>query len=323
MFLLLCIVVCLATFALAVLAGGALTQIFLLLLRHRALQFRLMRFPSRLFALRILPWALSAVLTFGFVLPSFLLLEPRHTSEQPGRYLLILAVAGASLITAVGARIGRLVSKTALLSRKWLQSACRAPVCADVPVYQVESPASLFAVMGIFKPRIFVGQGALEVLHEGELRAAIAHEMAHASSLDNLKHLILSVTQLPRFFSKFDALETAWRNAAELEADRRAVRSGISPLDLGAALVKIGRITNVSESSVAGVSHFVSTDESSILKMRVYQLQGLVMEENSPPSSELRPHWWIFFGALLLIAYAETFQTSLVPVHRAIEWLVS
>ena len=322
MFVLLCIVICLATFAIAVLAGGMLTQIFSLLLHHRALQLRLIRFPTLLFALRILPWVLSGVVTLAFVLPSFLLLEPRHTSERPERYLLILAVAGALLITGVGARISRLVFKTTQLSRNWLQGARRASVCMDVPIYQVESPASLFAVTGIFRPRIFVGQRALEVLHEGELRAAIAHEMAHASSLDNLKQLILSITRIPRFFSKY-ALEIAWRTAAELEADRRAVRSGISPLDLGAALVKIGRITNVSESSLVGVSHFVSTGQPSTLEMRVYQLQALVIEENSLPSPELRSHWWILFGALLLIAYAATFQTSLVPVHRAIEWLVS
>ena len=37
-----------------------------------------------LFALRILPLALSSLVTFAFTLPSFLLLEPRSTNEAIG-----------------------------------------------------------------------------------------------------------------------------------------------------------------------------------------------------------------------------------------------
>ena len=53
-----------------------------------------------LFVLRVLPLALSAIVTFVFTLPSFLLLEPRSTDEAIGTAPLALGLCCVILLAA-------------------------------------------------------------------------------------------------------------------------------------------------------------------------------------------------------------------------------
>src|SRR5580693_393545 len=73
-----------------------------------------------LFALRMLPFALAAIFTLVFTLPSLLLLAPRSTNEAIGTAPLILglccmAVLLAGIVRAVSAQI-----RTSRVLAKWL-----------------------------------------------------------------------------------------------------------------------------------------------------------------------------------------------------------
>ena len=63
----------------------------------------------------------------------------------------------------------------------------------DVPVYCLDgaAPGSVLAVLGFFRPKIFVARQIVDTLTRAELMAAVEHERAHVTSFDNMKQLAL------------------------------------------------------------------------------------------------------------------------------------
>ena len=53
-----------------------------------------------LFVLRMIPWLVSAVVTLAFVVPSFLLLEPRAVRESMSPVLVVLCICGMAVMLA-------------------------------------------------------------------------------------------------------------------------------------------------------------------------------------------------------------------------------
>lgn len=320
MYLALGATVCLAIFCLTTFVTALLANLVAGSLRCLDVT-RISRLPALLFIVRISPLLVGAFVTLGFAVPSFILLEPRHTVETPEPYLLALAAAALLSICVVIFRCAHLVSATNRLSRKWLRKAQRLDVCASIPVYRIESPESLVAVTGIIRPRVFVGRQALATLTEEELKAAIAHELAHVRSLDNLKQLILSITRLPRLIGHLAGVDTAWSKAAEVAADHEALRQGVQPLALASALVKIGRLARISlDSSAVAASHLVPPGHPSALAMRVEHLQCWLAEANRPRPNSSVP--WPDLISIVVLAYALILPTSLPLAHRLIEWMV-
>jgi hypothetical protein len=100
------------------------------------------------------------------------------------------------------------------------------------------------ALAGIMRPRILVGEPARRLLSGDELDVALAHELAHQQTGDNLTRVLMRCA--PDFLAGTRTarrLETLWAGEAECLADATAV--GNSPTRaalLASALVKIGRI---------------------------------------------------------------------------------
>jgi beta-lactamase regulating signal transducer with metallopeptidase domain len=185
--------------------------------------------------LRVLPFVLSAAITLFLAFPSFLLLEAHSMDEDVGTFALSVSAAlflGAGLyqVMTAAARTRRVVAQCLEGARRFTAAEAASTLV---------SPHSVLPLMlvGIRIPKVLISEAARSVLSEGELRAAVRHELEHSSSRDNLKKAVLSCLPFPGMAG----LERAWQEAAELTADRRAVSSREEALDLASALIKLSR----------------------------------------------------------------------------------
>ncbi len=56
----------------------------------------------------------------------------------------------------------------------------------------------MIAVVGAFRPKMFIAEQIFLSLDKQELAAAVAHECGHLAARDNLKRLILKISQTLR-----------------------------------------------------------------------------------------------------------------------------
>lgn len=312
-FVSLCVAVCLATTALCIAAGVLAAQALWVCLCRIGLQRRALRYPSFLFLIRTLPLTLPVVFVCFAVLPSFLVLEPRQTAEKPDWWLAALAAFSLLAIGFAMTKLARTLISTRRAEREWMQSARRIDSPASIPIYELKHPDYLVAVVGLFSPHVFLGRRILAALTPEELQAAVAHEVAHVRSFDNLKQALLSATGMRDFFSPIDR---AFRSAVEISADERAMSSRVSPLDLGSAIVKVARLKAVAPQIAA--SHLVPDFESSALQLRVDHLQAAL--EGPSLSKGLRYGWLI--ASMLLMIYLIKLPLWLALAHQLTELLV-
>jgi Zn-dependent protease with chaperone function len=325
MFLSLCVLVCLASFLIAGIVGVLAVFLAIQLVRIFRMEKIVGRTPLLLFLLRIFPAALALGTALGFVLPAFLLLEPRHTAETPGIALLLPAMAATVLLGICSARGARLLRETHRASRSWLKSAKRMLVPgSSYPVCCVPGASSLIAVTGLVHPQVFVGERALEALSGKELKAAIAHEVAHIRSFDNLKQFILRITAFPTWLRPLSTLEVAWMQASEFAADDAALRNGASALDLASALVKIGTLKRVTTANPSvAASHLIPPQCESAIPLRAERLrQALITHECSSQPPACAPNGLMALS-LATALYLLVLPRVLPVIHSAIEWLVA
>ncbi|HEY6351562.1 MAG TPA: M56 family metallopeptidase [Candidatus Angelobacter sp.] len=280
-----------------------------------------------MFALRALPLFLAGLITLGFALPAFLRFEPRSSGEIMGLRLLILAACGGLTVCAISIRCGRVILATRRARKEWRShSMLVQPEGVPVPVYCSRGPYPLLAVTGVFRPQIFVASTVTQSLSAKELSAAIAHEMTHVSSRDNLKRMVLKLTQLPRWLNLFHHSDAAWVNASEIAADEGAIAGGASALDLSSALVKVGRLgTPAPISSAIAGSHLLPETAESCIAMRVMHLEKLLDDRQRPSrphNDQGRTYWPVFSLALFIVGYAICLNAVLPWMHEALELLV-
>jgi hypothetical protein len=319
----LCVVLCLGIFSLSLFASAAAAEALAALLSYFGRGKRFMRSPALLFTLRIFPFAFSLALTVSLALPAYLLLEPGETGEAPQTYLLALAGVALFALVVFAVRLLRLLSTTSRVLRHWHKNAIRIDIPAPVPIFQIEAPPALFAVVGMFKPRVFVGREALTCLTQEELEAAISHELAHVRSLDNIKRTLLKVTRLPICFRNLRTIDSAWADAAELQADERSLAQ-TSAVDLSSAIVKIARLQVLPWAVTmqpVPACHLVSSNQSSAMAVRLERLRSLL--EMPTYSAAARNKYvipWLIGVAIL--AYCVEVQSLLSITHRVMEALV-
>lgn len=318
----LCATLSLAVLFLGTAAGALLSNSAAWLAWHLANRDRLLRFPGLLFFARVFPIAFGAVITLGFALPSFLLLEPHRSVEAPEHYLIAIAMLALAGIVVVISRCARLFFLSRRTVREWLETAELLPISSSIPVYQIPSPESLVAVVGIRHAKVFVGKGAVASLTVDELKAAVAHELAHVSSLDNLKQFVLRITRLPWFLVSLSKVELAWSASAELLADANALKSGTSVLELSSAIVKVGRLKAAPmEALTVAACHLIPPEgSSSALAMRIQHLHSVLQTDSEEATNESS-------GSLSVTLLAAAFgyflvlPSALPVVHRWMEWL--
>jgi hypothetical protein len=285
---------------------------------HHSLPAR--RAASLLFTIRVLPLALPAVAAFGLALPAFLKLEPHSTGEAMGLKLVVLALAGTTIVAAKFFRGVRLLRNTARVRKQWLASARPWDVAGcDLPVYCVDGDSALLSVTGMVRPAVFVSRVVTQILSPEELTAALAHERAHVRSFDNLKQFLLKLT--PQWLSQPNA---GWTVVSEVAADEEALDHGASVLDLSSALVKIGRLNGWKSAGPAMVtSRFVPDGFGSCVQLRVAHLERRLADaprRKNPPRRHRRAI--IVCIILAALAYAGCLQLFLPAIHEALEMIV-
>lgn len=200
--------------------------------------------PGTAAAWRLLPAALSILVTCGLVVPAFIWLEPRGTGEEAGWVIRVLAFAGAGILVAAlgrGMRTARRNSRALKAATQGRRSVTLAD--APVPAFTVGSRSPLLLLAGIQRPRLYVSDAVLKVLSPEELRAAVAHELAHQRAHDNLIRAAFAFAPDLLRGSLARRLERRWCAAAECAAD--AAAAGNDPqtaLSLASALIKVARL---------------------------------------------------------------------------------
>lgn len=273
------------------------------------------RLADLLFLLRALPVAVAAVVTLMFVVPSFLLLEPRASAEPVGEIPLTFA-CGCLLLLAVGmynaVTAYRTTSRTV---RDWLQNATALPGSGPVAVFRIRPEVPALTLAGLREPKVLLSDAAAALLGPREVEIALRHEIAHVRRWDNMKKLFFRFCGFPGMV----ALEEAWSAAEEMAADDEAVSSASDALDLASALIKLSRLAPV-HPTAALTSALIHTSSMSV-NARVERLVGW---ENRRARDSRRGVPWYFRSALLgsVLAVLLTYGAVLHSVHTVTEWLV-
>jgi len=271
-----------------------------------------------LFALRILPLALSSVVTLAFTLPSFLLLEPRFTNEAIGTAPLALGFCCLILLAAGIARAAIAQRKASHALVEWLhgsilmESQIRESGNA-VPIFRTGNDAPTLTVAGVCAPKVLVSEAAVATLNPPELRTALRHEIAHALRYDNLKKLVFRFSVFPAMAD----LEHAWSEETEMAADDAAVSSFHDALDLAAALIKVSRLGPMESSSELTMALLHS---STALSARVHRL--VTWKNAQKPQTQNRWLYALPAAAAMVIGVVMTYGSALTQMHAVTEWLV-
>jgi len=283
-----------------------------------------------LFLLRILPGLMSVLCVGGIFIPAYVAHEPRQTTEIVTSPLGLLAAVslcgiGFSVWHGISAGIA-----TRRLVRNWKEHAVPVQIRdIRIPAFRIVHPFPVIAVVGAFRPRLFIADRVFRSLSGDEIAAAVSHENGHLVAGDNLKHALLLVcrnilTHIPLGRS----MDRAWVEAVESAADERAARGGAeAALDLASALVKVARLVPKGSSPAvpAGIS-LVSNDLGGIAS-RVLRLTQLASHCTHPPATDTRLGNFALGTCLCVLFCAAVAAASssqlLADIHSALERIVS
>lgn len=272
------------------------------------------RLARRLFAMRVLPAAVSLVVSLVAVPISYWLWEPRGDDERVGPLALAIASAGALILMASLVRVARSLRQSCLVVRRLNEAAEGSLPGLAVPAARIDSPFPVVALVGVMRPRLFVAATVLESCTRQELQAVIAHELSHARTLDNLRRLLLVAVPDPLAWLPVGRrMLRDWSAAAELAADQGAV--GEDPQQrmlLASALVKVARLAGAVNPEPLPASSLYRGEE---IADRVRRLVG------PPPAAEdARRTWWpyaVTAGLLAILPF------GLGVLHEALEAAIS
>jgi beta-lactamase regulating signal transducer with metallopeptidase domain len=197
---------------------------------------------AMLFRIRMLPAALAALVAFGIAMPVFFWFEPRDTGESVSRTLLVLGLAGASLVLRGAWRAVSAWRATRRVLREWQSRGRRSDLFdAPLPVFVIEESFPTVAVVGIARPALFIAERVLRECTADEVNAMLLHECAHVTKRDNLKRFLIRAC--PDWLGSGTALDRAWTSAAEEAADAAAVVARPAfALELAQALIRVARL---------------------------------------------------------------------------------
>jgi Zn-dependent protease with chaperone function len=266
-------------------------------------------------SLRLVPAAAGVIVAAGVVLPLFTWFEPRDTRETIARTLVACAAAGGLIILWAIARAAAARRATTALARGWRRRG-RALAAGGVrlPVFAIDEPFPIVAVVGIRRPALFVAERVLAACTPAELAAIVAHEEAHAAARDNLWRLMLRAAPFLVPPSARARMDRAWDEAAEQAADARAsARAASTRFDLAAALVRVSRLIPSGACAPAGVSAF---HDGGPIASRVRRL----LDPPAERTLTARPIVLSLTGAGVVFLAA---VTGFAPIlHRALEFIV-
>ena len=318
----------LASNATATIAAAGLGRVSRRLLRNCSAQTR----AEILFVMRIGPPVIAIIAIAAFMIPSYLIYEPHKTEEFVSWKLGALAVLSAIGVALAIWRGIRSWLATRSLLREWLASATPLQFDGiDVPTFVFRHPFPLIAVVGAFRPRLFIADHVLESLSREELTAAIAHECGHLAAHDNFKRSAMRISRAASLLVPCGrSLDRAWSDASESAADEHAAqRSSLVALNLASALVRIAKMIPKGQQRIvpASVSAFLAPDEGTPgVKVRVRRLVELAGADprhlaNSAPLVRFMP--WLVLATFVAAGIGiESRPQVLAAVHAFVEQVV-
>ncbi|HXW03903.1 MAG TPA: M56 family metallopeptidase [Vicinamibacterales bacterium] len=315
-YLILLILVTLATFAVVSTAAGAGIAAVWCWCRNRRLHLQ----ASRILLLRLVP-ALLGVIASALTTAAFVRYEPREAVESPGPLLVSAASAALCFGVIAALRVTRRLLTTARFLRTLEPTATGIAVPGvGLPAWRIESAFPLVAVVGVWRPRLLVARRVLDEIPADELQVVLEHELAHARRRDNLVQVAL--TCAPDLLTVLDprlGLTRAWEAAAEEAADDLATRaSEQARVSLASALVRVSRMA--AGQAVSPIP-LLAIHRGDAIERRVRRLLG-----PAEPSDAASPLWSALVATLLLslvMASSLAGGAGLLYVHHAVEWLVN
>jgi len=283
-----------------------------------------------LFLLRLAPGLAALLCVAAFLVPAYVLFEPRNSGEmitlELGMFaLLSLCGLGFAVWRGFAAR-----RATRRLVKDWLSHA-RPLDHPDVtmPAFRFQHPFPVLAIVGALRPRLFVAEQVLRLLSKEEFAAALAHEKGHLAAGDNVKRGLLRACHDTLGFIPFGrCLDRSWAAAAEAAADEYAARRSASmALDLASALLKVARVAPQGGRPAMPAGALLIPGEPGSITARILRLTQLATNPESPR----RAHpagWGLALGiciSVILAAAMLTFAAAhpLTSIHRGIEYVVA
>lgn len=204
-------------------------------------------------------------------------------AAEPGPRL-VLELAGVLLVAAWIGLTARNLWRGGRLAA-FLRSRSVVARVAGIDVRLLPGVDRQAFVLGALTPTIFLGAGLLESLDEEELRAVVLHEEFHRRSRGPLRS-----ASIEAWMTLLQPLSPAHATLAdrlvdlERAADRYAVASGVAPVGIASALLKIDR-----------AAPFASAAFSSAADRRVGALLALAMGTGQP--ADRPPYEWLAAAA--------------------------
>ena len=283
-----------------------------------------------LFVMRIGPPVLAIIAIVAFMIPSYVAYEPRATDESVSWKLGTLAALSAVGVSLAIWRGIRSWLATRSLLRDWLAASTRIELDAtNVPTYIIDHSFPIIAVVGAFRPRLFIANHVFESLSEEELAAAITHEYGHLAARDNFKRSVMRVSRAALLLIPCGrSLDRAWSDASESAADEYAAqKSSLVALNLASALVRIARMIpkGQQQNMPAAVSAFLNEDTPGV-KVRVRRLVELAATDPRllvSNASIVRFTPWFVLALTVAVGIAiESMPQVLAGVHHLVEQVV-
>ncbi len=283
-----------------------------------------------IFALRIFPFLAALIFVFAFLLPAYLLFEPHSSEETVGFKLILLVIVSAIGVGIAALRVFGTWWRTRRLVVNWLARA--EPILIDdvsIPVYRFQHPFPVIAVVGVFRPRMFVASRIFAALDSEEFGAVIRHEYGHLTARDNFKGTLMSVCRDLLVFPFGRSLDRAWAENVESAADEYAAQTGgaSAALNLASALVKIARIVPTGAKPAMPAGAFLIETQTADVTGRVRRLLRLSESKTVPAKyrrfKAVNAFLLCASGFLALLLLAATNNTVLYRIHLALENVVS
>ncbi|GFZ85315.1 cell surface protein [Paenibacillus marchantiophytorum] len=148
----------------------------------------------------------------------------------------------------------------------------------DLKIIAYDAPIAM--TVGLWKPRILLSTGLIEMLEPNELKAVIEHEKCHMQHRDPLVSLLISgISKAMWYIPIFAWLAEKYPIMIELRADKYAVTQMKQSLDLGSALLKL--LKQVPKPHLISLSHASFAETS--MNVRIQHILD--------PHMQLSLHW--------------------------------
>jgi Zn-dependent protease with chaperone function len=273
-----------------------------------------------LFALRLLPLALSVFVVLGLCVPSYLWFEPEEMAERVSLVGTAAALLGAAICMIAIVRVLHGLAGSVRYGRQFQRVGRETQVPGDSsPIVVLEDQTPFMVLAGVFHPQVVVSSGVMQALSAEQLEVALRHERAHRIFRDNLRRLLLLLSpDVFPFWRGFAGLESSWAKFTEWAADDRATEG-----DSGRALALAGAIIRLARMGVGPrlsplATALVGADDN--LAARVDRL--LVSEpprEQAPTAGSWRNATLVIAGSLATVMLASS--SVFVSVHALLEHL--